>query len=348
MNDERHVWNRALAEIGDYRIELESAIVVSSATAADPIVCTTSAAHSYSDGDLVLLTDFDELTQVNGRIFEISSASGSVFTLAGEDGSDGTAETTGGVVRRITAGRQATECYSAWDRIRQSCLQDHPWNDAMVLYELARLDTAQNITAITQASPAVVTIATHGYSLGDKVYIDSIVGMTELNGRFFTVGTVPTTSTFQLSNEDSSDYTAYSSGGTAQKALTPLKPPHSYTRRYTLPADCLRVLNLSELGADTARWEVVGSELFTDEGITVPIRYVKNLNDPALYGPALFMGLAGKLAYELAPVLSNSNSRIESNEKRAEKMMQQAKRLDGMEQSPLVFAESSWLTERWA
>ena len=35
----------------------------------------------------------------------------------------------------------------------------------------AILETGQNITAITKASPAVVTINSHGYSNGDEVYI---------------------------------------------------------------------------------------------------------------------------------------------------------------------------------
>ena len=48
-------------------------------------------------------------------------------------------------------------------------------------------ETAKDITAITKANPAVVTSSSHGYSNGDHVWISSVVGMTELNGRRFTV-----------------------------------------------------------------------------------------------------------------------------------------------------------------
>ena len=77
-------------------------------------------------------------------------------------------------------------------------------------------ETAKDITAITKANPAVVTSSSHGYSDGDHVWIASVVGMTEVNGRRFTVAN-KTTNTFELSGVNSTNYTTYSSGGTASK-----------------------------------------------------------------------------------------------------------------------------------
>jgi len=52
-----------------------------------------------------------------------------------------------------------------------------------------------NITAITQASPGVLTVAGNTFADGDEVYIEDVNGMTELNGQFFlTVNVVPGTS----------------------------------------------------------------------------------------------------------------------------------------------------------
>ncbi len=70
-----------------------------------------------------------------------------------------------------------------------------------------------SITAITQANPAVVTVTAHGWSNGDRIHIDSVVGMTELNDRRFVVAN-KATNTIELLGEDSSGYTAYSSAGT--------------------------------------------------------------------------------------------------------------------------------------
>lgn len=88
----------------------------------------------------------------------------------------------------------------------------------------AILETGQNITAITKASPAVVTISSHGYSNGDEVYITGITGMAELNGKYFLVAG-KTTNTFQLTDVDgnninSSDFVTWSSGGTASRVYT--------------------------------------------------------------------------------------------------------------------------------
>ena len=70
------------------------------------------------------------------------------------------------------------------------------------------------ITAATQANPCVITSASHGFSNGDTVYINNVVGMTELNGNSYTVAGA-TTNTFELSATNSSAYTAYVSGGNA-------------------------------------------------------------------------------------------------------------------------------------
>lgn len=70
------------------------------------------------------------------------------------------------------------------------------------------------ITGITAANPPVVSIATHGYANGAIVYLDSIVGMTQLNKRAFVVAN-QTSGTFELKGVDATGYTAYASGGTA-------------------------------------------------------------------------------------------------------------------------------------
>mgnify|MGYP003145735564 CR=1 FL=1 len=82
-------------------------------------------------------------------------------------------------------------------------------------------ETAQNITGVTQANPAVMTITGHGYSNGDEVYVTGVGGMTQVNGRNFKVANV-TANTFELQEMDGTDlnstsYTAYTSGGTAAK-----------------------------------------------------------------------------------------------------------------------------------
>lgn len=83
-------------------------------------------------------------------------------------------------------------------------------------------------TAITQADPAVVTSASHGLSNGQDIFIQSVGGMTELNGRFFRVANA-TTNTFELvdtfdEDVDSTGFTAFTSGGSIDTPLEVASP----------------------------------------------------------------------------------------------------------------------------
>ncbi len=79
--------------------------------------------------------------------------------------------------------------------------------------QLKITEATKNISGITQAVNGVVTTtANHGYSTGDKVYIVSVGGMTQVNNEIFTI-TVTGLATFQL-NIDTTTYGAYTAGGT--------------------------------------------------------------------------------------------------------------------------------------
>ena len=79
-----------------------------------------------------------------------------------------------------------------------------------------------SIINITQVNPGVVTVgSTYTIADGDTVYIDDVVGMTEVNGLNFIVAN-KTGNTFELTNlsgtnVDTSAYTAYGSGGIVAK-----------------------------------------------------------------------------------------------------------------------------------
>ena len=78
---------------------------------------------------------------------------------------------------------------------------------------------AITITDITRANPAVVTAASHGFTNGYKVRIKDVVGMTEVNQGLTTAYTVAnkTDDTLELSDIDSSGWSQYKGGGTAQR-----------------------------------------------------------------------------------------------------------------------------------
>lgn len=80
--------------IADGGLITDAAVDIASVTAADPAVVTTTGAHGYSNDDWVYISGVQFIEGINNRWFQISAASGSVFTLTGEDQS---AEPRGGL-----------------------------------------------------------------------------------------------------------------------------------------------------------------------------------------------------------------------------------------------------------
>jgi hypothetical protein len=87
------------------------------------------------------------------------------------------------------------------------------WTNVQVAVQSA-LATAKTITAITKASPGVVSSTAHGYANGDYILL-AIQGMSQLNNRVMRVSAVATDS-FSLEGEDTTLYDTFATG-TAQK-----------------------------------------------------------------------------------------------------------------------------------
>ena len=106
--------------------------------------------------------------------------------------------------------------------------------------------SSKTITGATQANPGVITITSHGYSNGDEIYLDSVGGMTELNGRNYLIANA-TTNTFTLqdlfgNDIDTTGFTAYTSGGSVDKIYeeaTPYALADVFDLRFAQSADVM-------------------------------------------------------------------------------------------------------------
>jgi hypothetical protein len=121
-------------------------------------------------------------------------------------------------------------------------------NDLQVLNS-----TTRNISAATKANPVVITTsASHGYSNGDEVYIDSAGGMTEINGRNYLVANV-TSTTFELTdlfgnNINGTSFTTYTSGGTVNEIYeiaSPYPEADLFDVRFAQSADTMYLVHPS-------------------------------------------------------------------------------------------------------
>ena len=119
------------------------------------------------------------------------------------------------------------------------------------------VETAVNISGIATTALAKITTATsHGYSNGDEVFLDAIGGMIELENRRVLVANV-TSTTFTIQDQytgtdiDSTNFTAYTSGGTVAKIFTLTTPYISADLaklKYVQSAD---TMTLTHTGYDT-------------------------------------------------------------------------------------------------
>lgn len=81
-------------------------------------------------------------------------------------------------------------------------------------------DVSRTITAITKAATAQVTVAAHGYTVGQYLKFASVGGMTEVNGQVVTVASIVDVNNITV-NLNTSAYSTYTSGGTLDKYIQP-------------------------------------------------------------------------------------------------------------------------------
>lgn len=91
--------------------------------------------------------------------------------------------------------------------------------DAFLVDAGLTYDAPVTITGATKANPVVITAVAHGFSNGDRVRIQDVQGMTQLNGESFTVAN-KATDTFELLGINGTAYTTYVSGGEVRKLVS--------------------------------------------------------------------------------------------------------------------------------
>lgn len=162
-------------------VESQAANAITAITAAGPAV--VSQTNTYSEGDFVRIYNTTGMLQISGMVFQISSVSGSGYTLKGLDASGFAAPGTAGNTRRVSK-------YAAVE--------------PEYLY----------ITDISQASQAVVTFSVDPslfYVIGMKMYfsVPSSFGMIEMQGKTGTIVDVDSTNYQVTVDINSSAFTAF-------------------------------------------------------------------------------------------------------------------------------------------
>jgi hypothetical protein len=165
---------------------------------------------------------------------------------------------------------------------------------------------ADTIEGATAADPCVLTLSGHAFANGDLIEITGVVGMTELNGRRFTVAN-QTTNTIELLGEDSTNYTAWSSVGTVTPCFVSDATDTNVTISWTTNNDAVRY-NVYKLSAGVFGWigSSAGSE-FLDTGITADV----SITPPVFTEPFLLTDSkpAAVTSHQQRQIMGGSNTK---------------------------------------
>lgn len=209
-------------------------------TQASPGV-VTSASHGYTGGEEIFIDGVVGMTELNGRNFLVTYINANTFSLTDQDGNAIntmalTAYASGGSAAAIVElqtpyveadlfdlryGQNADTMYIVHNNYepRKLTRSSHTsWTLALFTRTNDPFLSKKTITAVTAANPGNVTAVAHGYATGDEIIIETIVGMTQLNGRNYSVVVTGVDNFTLLYNGvavDTSAYTAYSSAGYA-------------------------------------------------------------------------------------------------------------------------------------
>lgn len=168
------------------------------------------------------------------------------------------------------------------------------------------LNTAQSITGITVANPGVFTVAAHGYSVGQWVYLTTIGGMPSLSSLFGIVTNV-TTNTFQLSNLDGTaistlGLSAYTSGGTVAsifELVTPWLAEDLALLKFIQSADVMTLTHTSYAAQNLAR---VSNTSWT----ITPVSLGSTITAPTTLAAVITPATAGNAAYAYVATAVNA------------------------------------------
>lgn len=193
---------------------------ITGATQANPVVIT-SAAHGRNTGDLVYIDNIVGMTELNAREFTITVIDANTFSLNGEDGTGHSAWTSAGDWYVDDYKATFTPGIAAIADGQELVIKATTDSKTTVPTFYHGASSTGSITGATQANPVSITATAHGLATGDKVYIDSVAGMTELNGNRYVI-TVVDANTYTLDGIDGTSYTAYTSGGTWKQIGHPI------------------------------------------------------------------------------------------------------------------------------
>lgn len=133
-------------------------------------------------------------------------------------------------------------------------------------------------------------------------------------------------------------------------------PSFGYARSFTLPAGCLRVIQIGEydLGpnmadyrvAPTELWSIEGRKIYTHLSAPLKIRTIQEVTDTGLYDACFVEALASRLAYECCYRITLSHEREDRCLRDYRMAIREAAFTNALEVAPNEPTDDTWMMAR--
>ena len=127
--------------------------------------------------------------------------------------------------------------------------------------------------------------------------------------------------------------------------------PAGWSQAFKLPVDCLRPLEIKDLGKDNF-WDVEdggsGFEVLVIDytATAIDIRYIRRIEASGRFSAGFTEALMQKLAAEWAEPLTSSNTLHDRMEQKEDRVIRTARSYEGQQGTPQVVRHYSWIQER--
>jgi hypothetical protein len=127
-------------------------------------------------------------------------------------------------------------------------------------------------------------------------------------------------------------------------------PEWGYTYAYQLPSDFLALVQVNEYYLRGLKqktlWTVESGQILTDLPAPLKVRYIKRVDNVAVFDPLFVEVLACKLAFEACETLTQSTQKRQLAGEEYRFALQEALRQDAIENPPDELPWGSWLDSR--
>ncbi len=195
-----------VTEVEDYPVKIRNI------TIPDPLhLQITTDFQDWEIGDIVEIDGIQGMVEANDKQGAISSIITPNYTFQIAINTSGfSSYTSSGVASKVIQFTTKTKKFNPFSEHNQKVRCG--W--VYFYVSTTGTDLTQNafIQGASQSDPCIITLPGHGYTTGMQIFIDGVLGMTELNSIYYYI-TVIDDDTFSLDGVDSTGFTAYVSGG---------------------------------------------------------------------------------------------------------------------------------------